>query len=620
MDALTNPGFIIINLSLLFLIFVFIYVVRMRSKSQIHYAFLVLMVTTFIWGSGSVKLYFDYLTGNSISFPAVCVAYIGLILTPVAALYIGLIFAKTSIRFNWKYGLSIIIPIISIMILLTNNQHNLFYRYLSYEELTQFAALGPYFIIHTFYSYICLLVGMFYLLYFSVKNAGFFSKQSVFILLGIVCSFGYNALLTFQVIKGLFHTNVIMFFFTFLFFYLAIIKFDLLSIVPIALQNIVDHISDSFLVVDKKQSVIDFNKTFRDTFTPIMKINRRETLDQLIDRAANYPDFRELLISFRDAVISGELTRYERSFTIQDEKKSFAIEVTPLTNSRTYISTVILIKDVTEVRNAMETIQRNYEILTENERLASLGQLIGGIAHNLKTPIMSISGGIEAMLDLIDEYEQSISDPTVNANDHREIAAEMKAWTEKIRPHCRYMSDIISTVKGQAAQFSTDTVMTFMLDELIKRVELLMKHELNRYHCSLRIRDHTDQLVEIQGDVSSLVQIFDNLIINAIHAYEGKKGEIELDIEIDNNRVIFALRDKGKGIPEAVQDRLFKEMVTTKGKEGTGLGLYMSHATIRGRFNGSLRFESQAGVGTTFYIAIPVLRTFTRKASRDAPL
>ena len=63
--------------------------------------------------------------------------------------------------------------------------------------------------------------------------------------------------------------------------------------------------------------------------------------------------------------------------------------MTPLYNQRIYLSTIILLKDITQIKSALETIQRNFEILTEKERLASLGQLIGGIAHNLKTPIMS---------------------------------------------------------------------------------------------------------------------------------------------------------------------------------------------------------------------------------------
>jgi signal transduction histidine kinase len=73
--------------------------------------------------------------------------------------------------------------------------------------------------------------------------------------------------------------------------------------------------------------------------------------------------------------------------------------------------------------------------------------------------------------------------------------------------------------------------------------------------------------------------------------------------------VLFVLKDWGGGIPEAIRDKLFREMVTTKGKNGTGLGLYMSYATVRGRFNGNMWFETKEGEGTTFYVSIPIAQS-----------
>ncbi len=140
---LTRPSFIIINLSLLFLIFLFVIVARMKKKDQIHQAFLFLMTTIFLWGVGSVLLYYDYLTGSPVRFFTVCLAYIGLILTPIAVLLLSLVFAQTKIKLNWKYAALFIVPLISIIMLLTNNEHHLFYRYLRYEDLADAASLVP---------------------------------------------------------------------------------------------------------------------------------------------------------------------------------------------------------------------------------------------------------------------------------------------------------------------------------------------------------------------------------------------------------------------------------------------------------------------------------------------
>ena len=74
----------------------------------------------------------------------------------------------------------------------------------------------------------------------------------------------------------------------------------------------------------------------------------------------------------------------------------------------------------------------------------------------------------------------------------------------------------------------------------------------------------------------------------------------------DENNLVISVTDYGKGIPEDIQEKLFKEMVTTKGKNGTGLGLFMSYSNIRAHFNGNMRFESEVGKGTTFEIILPV--------------
>lgn len=260
----------------------------------------------------------------------------------------------------------------------------------------------------------------------------------------------------------------------------------------------------------------------------------------------------------------------------------------------------------------INSIKENQAILLEQERLASLGQLIGGIAHNLKTPIMSISGGIEAVKDLVYEYRDSIDDKSVTEQDHKEIARDMLAWLDKMKPYCAYMSDVISAVKGQAVQMNASTTEKFTVDELVKRVDLLMKHELKKNHCILKLDSQIDMRTEVKGEVNNLVQVFDNIIINAVHAYEGKTGTIDLKIVRSGDNVEFIFRDYGKGIPGEITDRLFKEMVTTKGRNGTGLGLYMSYSTVRGRFGGNISFTSKVGVGTTFYISIPCI-TYNQK-------
>lgn len=252
-------------------------------------------------------------------------------------------------------------------------------------------------------------------------------------------------------------------------------------------------------------------------------------------------------------------------------------------------------------------IKDTQESLMESERLSSLGQLIGGIAHNLKTPIMSIAGAAEGLNDLIKEYDSSIDDPTVNSQDHHEIASDMSTWIEKIKNYTEYMSDIITAVKGQAVVMSNEDDINFTISELVKRVTILMKHELKNAIINLNTDIKVDENLTLNGDVNNLVQVINNMISNAIQAYNGKENEsIEFTITKDSKNIIFSIEDHAGGLPDKVTDKLFKEMITTKGKNGTGLGLYMSYSTIKAHFNGNITIDTKKGKGTKFNIYIPM--------------
>lgn len=286
-----------------------------------------------------------------------------------------------------------------------------------------------------------------------------------------------------------------------------------------------------------------------------------------------------------------------------------------ISEQKLYITSVDEIGDLIKVYNNIQALtidhvnqlHDNQETLMEKERLASLGQLIGGIAHNLKTPIMSISGAAEGLNDLIKEYDSSIDDPEVNSEDHHDIAKDMSTWVSKIKTHTEYMSDVITAVKGQAVNLSNEEDISFTVGELLKRVNILMKHELKNAIIYLNISMHADENLIIHGDVNSLVQVINNMISNSIQSYEGKTEQnIDLIVEKQNNNLLISIKDYGTGMPKKVKDKLFKEMITTKGKNGTGLGLYMSYSTIKAHFNGNISVESEEGKGTTFTILLPL--------------
>ena len=220
---------------------------------------------------------------------------------------------------------------------------------------------------------------------------------------------------------------------------------------------------------------------------------------------------------------------------------------------------------------------------------------------------MSISGAAEGLTDLIKEYEASVGDPEVTVDDHHAIANDMKEWISKIHSYTAYMSDIITAVKGQAVALSENQNDVFTIDELLKRVDILMRHEIRNASLTLETKLDVPSSTKLHGDVNSLVQVVNNLITNAIQSYNGSKNEvIELTAKKADNDLIISVSDHGMGMTDEVKNKLFKSMITTKGKNGTGLGLFMSYSTIKGHFNGEMTFESEVGKGTTFNIILPL--------------
>ena len=581
-----------------------IYIIKSQSKSQIKNIFVINLILVLVL---NVSVLFQALFAEKFGIPLVYFeyfSYVGGCLLPVSIYFTGKIFANTQIKIKKSYLLLFVIPIVSLIVLWTNDLHHLFY--IDYSVNMSDCIYGPYMTIHNIYSYLMLFIGLYYLLQYIIKNSGFFSKQSILILVGILIPVIANILGTFKIIPMTIYITPITFALTVLFFSLAIFKFNFLGAAPIALQKIVDRISDSYIVLSDDESITDFNQTFLTTFKiKATKDIRGQKLEDFLKENNLYLNFKKI----KNALPKVKNTDKTISFDLYIKKidKHFHIEINSILSEGASLGTLILFKDITQHINDMKQIKDTQETLMEAERLSSLGQLIGGIAHNLKTPIMSIAGAAEGLTDLVKEYDSSIDDPEVNSQDHHDIAKDMNEWIVKIKEYTEYMSDIITAVKGQAVTLSETENISFDIDELVKRVDILMKHELKNALVYLNVQMKAPKNTTIHGDINSLVQVINNMISNAIQAYNGKPEQnIDLTLEKQRNNLVISVKDYGTGLPQKVQDKLFKEMITTKGKNGTGLGLYMSYSTIKAHFNGDITFETEENKGTTFNIILPL--------------
>lgn len=574
--------------------------IRKQKKGKLKTIFILILLLMFVW-TFNLIMQILFQNTNIDQFVFEKLVSVEASLMPVAVLFLGIIFSKPKMTFKWYHYIVFIIPIITIIMTITNDYHNL--MMVEYSKNYTEIVWGPYFSIHSVYSYICMFIGIMYIISYSLKNSGFFSKQSILILIGTLIPVVINILAIFSKINMTSYIMPISYSITVMFFALSIFKFKVLSLTPIALQRIVDRISDSYMVINEDNVITDFNKTLLTTIKIKDENVRNKNIFEFIRKYEI--DIEKIQQALIKVLNSNETETFE--IKIDKVNRYFSVEINTIRQKQEFLGILILLKDITQHKEDMETIQKNQDILIERERLASLGQMIGGIAHNLKTPIMSISGASEGLNELIREYELSIDNPQVNSEDHHAIVKDMDEWIVKIRNYTEYMSDIITAVKGQAVNFADEQQQDFTVGELVKHVNILMRHELKNAIVYLNSQINCSEDIEIKGNINSLVQVINNMISNAIQAYKGEPDKnIDMIINTKSNNIIITIRDYGPGLPEQVKEKLFKEMVTTKGKNGTGLGLYMSYSNIRAHFSGDITVKSETGKGTEFDIIIPV--------------
>lgn len=583
----------------------FAFFTRKKQKSTLYSLFRVLFLLLSLHIVALILLFYfkDIILNMDTLMYIDAISYISTCNLPVILFFISSIYENKETNLK-KYWYLFIIPILSIIIIFTNPLHHLFCK--SYAINVADVQLGPYFYVHMLYTYLLILVAFIKLIKTSISKAGFLSFGTILIILGACAPIIPNLLASLQLISMDTYITPIPYLITAICFYISIFKLNSFDAVPIALKNIVDIMTDAFIVVEKDGTITYSNNAFNTNLSKMIGIKLNDNFYNIINTN------KKLKLSKLNNLIK----KSEKNNTVEtfdwsfNSEKYFEISAQPVISTKgrkKVIGTLIIFKDTTQHMLDMQTIKNNQDMLLERERLASLGQLIGGIAHNLKTPIMSISGAAEGLTDLVKEYEASVGDPEVTVQDHHDIAKDMKDWIEKIHSYTEYMSDIITAVKGQAVTMSEEQAVSFTLDELVKRVNILMKHELKNALVELNVSMQVNEQTVLKGNINSLVQVINNMISNAIQAYDGKPdNKIDLILKKENNNIIISVKDYGCGLPDEVQKKLFKEMITTKGKNGTGLGLFMSYSTIRAHFNGNMTFETEQGKGTTFNIILPL--------------
>jgi len=164
----------------------------------------------------------------------------------------------------------------------------------------------------------------------------------------------------------------------------------------------------------------------------------------------------------------------------------------------------------------------------------------------------------------------------------------------------------IDSIRNQTRRNELGSECYFSMKKLLEGRYLLMNNFLTERACRLVINIEED--VEIYGVENELDRVFSNLIKNSTDAYQERNsgGDINVNISKIDEDCVITIEDFAGGIEKDVADKIFEEIVSTKGIQGTGIGLFNSYQTIVGKFEGKMSFENKEGIGTTFIITIPL--------------
>ncbi len=288
-------------------------ILKQKSRKQLQEIFVVLFILLFVWLFTMIiqifcldKYNFDIKFFYNIYYISIC-------FLPVAYLFMAIIFEKGSLKWKNKYISLFIIPVLSLILLWSNDFHHLFYKEYSTSLSTEY---GPYFYVHSYYTFAVFAIALFMLLKYTIKNAGFFSRQAILVFVGTVIPLTINILGSFQIVPISIYATPISLAASMVCFTFAIFKFDFLKVAPIALQRVVDRMSDSYIVLDDNYKVIDFNKPFIETTKVNSNILRNMDVYTLLVKSSDLNFSQEEL----DKIFQEVNT--QSSKTISLEKKS----------------------------------------------------------------------------------------------------------------------------------------------------------------------------------------------------------------------------------------------------------------------------------------------------------
>ena len=375
-------------------------------------------------------------------------------------------------------------------------------------------------------------------------------------------------------------------------------------------RKIFDHSHDAIVIIDlASDSILEANPRA----CTMLQYSRRELLSTPV--SAIHPQEMAKLQVFSESVLreghgwTNELTCLTKSGeTLPAEISASVLEI----EGRPCM--ISMVRDIADRKRAEEALQRAYDELREkqvqlvqSEKMASLGHLVAGLAHEINTPLGTLKASLDLFLGSVEKLKAVSPDPEVPPKTHeRQELDQFFKRSEKLisasRAAVERMVKIVESLR-KFARLDRAELAEVDLHEGIENTLTLLEQEF-RGRIEV-VRDFGD-LPPIRCYPSRLNQVFMNILLNASHAIE-EQGQIFITTRAGNGTVLIEIRDTGRGISSENLKRIFDPGFTTKGfGVGTGLGLSIAYEVITRDHTGSIEAESELGKGTTFRITLSV--------------
>ncbi len=336
-------------------------------------------------------------------------------------------------------------------------------------------------------------------------------------------------------------------------------------------ENIIESLTVGVVVLDQRGKIIGWNRVLEETFSQ----KKEEVLNKKLAEVLGEKNFAALFPS--DSQQDFRLLSEISLDIFPNEKKIFDIAKTALLDNKMKpYGTIIVFEEITE------KISLQQQLLT-SEKLASIGLLSAGVAHEINTPLTGISS-----------YVQILQKKLSNSS-HAQILDKIEAQTERV-------AKIIKNLLNFARNPSESSFHKVDLKESLQEIVSLIEYKLKTININLDMNLSPVKPIWAQGQ--RLQQVFINIILNAMDAMPDG-GTLRIELSQSDNQAVIRIEDTGTGIKEQHLPHIFDPFFTTKGMgKGTGLGLSISYAIIK-EHEGQITVESEWGKGSLFTISIP---------------